>query len=74
VRGVHLEVDRLSVDALIRASDSVGLVLDLPLDLLEVVEAAAWNVVELSPFFLSSNRFGSVRNMDRIVFGLVGTC
>jgi hypothetical protein len=62
----------LSVDALVRASDPVGLVLNLPLDFLEVVEAAAWNVVELSPFFLTSNGFGSVRDMDRIVFGPVG--
>jgi hypothetical protein len=64
----------LSVDALVRAGDSVGLVLNLPLDFLEVVEAAAWNVVELSPLFLTSNRFGSVRDVDGVIFGLVGAC
>ena len=74
VRRVDLEVYRLSVDALVRASDSVGLVLNLPLDFLEVVEAAAWNVVELSPFFLASNRFGSVRDVDGVIFGFVVAC
>jgi hypothetical protein len=74
VRRVDLEVDRLPVDALVRASDSVGLVLNLPLDFLEVVEAAAWNVVELSPFFLASNRFGSVRDVDGVIFGFVVAC
>jgi hypothetical protein len=64
----------LSVDTLVRAGDSVSLVLNLSLDLLEVVKAAAWNVVELSPLFLTSDRFGSVRDVDRIVFGLVGAC
>lgn len=74
MRRVDLKVDRLSVDALVRASDSVGLVLNLPLDFLEVVEAAAWNVVELSPFFLASNRFGSVRDVDGVIFGFVVAC
>jgi hypothetical protein len=72
VRGVYFEIDRLSVDAFVRASDSVGLILDLSLDFLEVVEAAAWNMVELSPFILASDRFGCVRDVDCIIFGPVG--
>jgi hypothetical protein len=31
-------------------------------------------VVELSPFFLASNRLGSVRDVDGVVFGPVGAC
>lgn len=62
----------LSVDAFVRARDSVGLGLDLPLDFLKVVETAARDVVELSPLILASNRFGSVWDMDSVVFGLVG--
>lgn len=72
VRRVHLEVDGLSVDALVRACDPVGLIFNLPLDFLEIVESAAGDVVELSPLVLTGDGLGGVRNVDCIVFGLVG--
>jgi hypothetical protein len=72
VRGVDFEVDGLSVDALVRACDPVGLVFNLPLDFLEIVESTARNVVELSPFILTSDRLGGVRDVDCVVFGFVG--
>lgn len=31
-------------------------------------------MVELSPFFLASNRFGSVRDVDGVIFGFVVAC
>jgi hypothetical protein len=72
VRGVDLEVDGLSVDALVRACDPVGLILNLPLDFLEIVESAARDVVELSPLVLTGDGLGGVRDVDCIVFGFVG--
>lgn len=49
MRRVDLEVDRLSVDALVCACHSRRLVLDFSLDIGEVCEASVGDVVELSP-------------------------
>ena len=65
-------MDGLSVDALVRACNPVGLILNLPLDFLEIVESAAGDVVELSPLVLTGDRLGGVRDVDCIVFGFVG--
>lgn len=48
--GIDLEVDGLSVDALVRAGHTRGLVLDLTLDIREVCELPAGDVMELCPF------------------------
>ena len=67
VRRVDLEVDGLSVDAFVVASNSRRLILDLALHLLEVVESSTGYVIELAPFVLSGYRCGSMRHVDFIV-------
>jgi hypothetical protein len=68
VRRVDLEVDGLSVDALVVSCDSGRLVLDLAPDLGEVVVSPPGDVEELSPFLLSGDARGGVGNVDLIVF------
>lgn len=69
---VDLKVDGLTIDALVVSSNSGRLVLNLPLDLTEIVEATTGNVVELSPFVLTSNRGRGVWHVNLIAFGSVG--
>lgn len=47
--GVNLEVDGLTIDALVVSCNPRGLILDLPLDVAEVVEPPVRDVVKLSP-------------------------
>lgn len=49
MRRVNLEVDGLSVDSLVTASDASRLVLDLTLHIAKVCVAAADNVMKLGP-------------------------
>jgi hypothetical protein len=56
VRRVDFEVYGLPVDALVIACYPRRLVLDFPLDILEFRKPSIWYMVELSPFWLSSNR------------------
>lgn len=72
MRRVDLEIDGLAVDTLVVASNSSRLVLNLPLDLTEVIEATTGDVVELSPFILTSNRGRGVWHVDLIALGSVG--
>jgi hypothetical protein len=72
MRRVDLQVDGLTVDALVVSSNSGRLVLNLPLDLTEIVEATTGNVVELSPFVLTSNRGRGVWHVYLIALGSVG--
>lgn len=58
---VDLEVDGLSVDALVATSDAICLLLDFALDLGKVIPFPARNVIKLSPLFLSSDACWSVR-------------
>jgi len=53
MRRVDLKVDRLPVDALVVPSYSRRLIFNLSLDVLEVCEPPAHQVVELCPFLLS---------------------
>lgn len=69
---VDLQVDGLTVDTLVVSSNSGRLVLNLPLDLTKIVEAAAGDVIELSPFVLASDRGRSVWHVNLIAFGSVG--
>lgn len=69
---VDLQIDGLTVDTLVVSSNSGRLVLNLSLDLTEIVEATARDVVELSPFILASDRGWSVWHVDLIAFGSVG--
>ena len=67
---VDFEVDRLAVDALVVARDTRRLALNLALDLLEVVEPPAGNVVKLGPFALAGDRSRRVRDMDSVAVRL----
>jgi hypothetical protein len=64
---VDLEIDRLAIDALVVSCYPRGLVLDLLLYLLEIVEFASGLMMKLSPFILASNTRWSMRNMDLVV-------
>lgn len=50
MRRVDLEVDRLSVDALVVAGNPRGFVLDFALHVGEVAESTVWDMMELGPF------------------------
>jgi hypothetical protein len=67
VRGVDLQVDRLSVDTLVVSCYPRGFVLDLAFDVGEVVEALAGDVEKLSPFLLAGYTCGCVGYVDLIV-------
>lgn len=71
MRGVDLEVDRLSVDALVASSYPGRLVLNLPLDLTKVVELATRDVTKLGPFVLTSYTSWRMRYVNLITLGLV---
>lgn len=68
---VNLEVNGLSVDALVISSYPRCLVLNLPLDLAKILEPPAGQVVELRPFVLCSNACRRVWCVDLIVIWLV---
>ena len=55
MRGVNLEVDRLPVDPLVVSSNPSRLILDFPLDILELCEPSIWQVMELCPLWLCCN-------------------
>ncbi len=63
---VDLEVDGLAVDALVVTGNACRLVLNLPLDVGEVGEAAVGNVVELCPLGAARRGGRSVRVAGRI--------
>ena len=71
MRGVDLQVDRLSVDAFVRAGNSAGFVLNFSLYLSKVVPPTARYMVELRPLFLTSNARRGVRYVDFIMVWLV---
>lgn len=68
---VDLEVDGLSVDALVVAGNPGRLVFDLPLDVREVVEASSRDMMELGPLTLARHACGGVRHMHLILGRLV---
>lgn len=59
--GVDLEVNGLSVDALVVAGDTGSLVLDLALDVAEVVESSVRDVMELCPLGTAGSTGRSIR-------------
>ena len=75
MRRVDLEVDRLSVDALVVTGNSGCLVLNLALDIAKIVEPAVGYVVELCPLGTASSTRGSIRIACRVgsvfIFGNV---
>lgn len=69
---VHLQVDRLPVDALVVSRYSRCFGLDLALDLCKVIEPPPGNVQELSPLLLSCYAGRCVRHVDFVaLFGIV---
>lgn len=54
MRRVDLEVDRLPVDSLVVSSNPSRLILDFPLDILELSKPSIWQVMKLCPFWLCS--------------------
>lgn len=63
---VDLQVDWLSVDALIVSSYPRGFILNLPLHLLKVSVLLAGSMMEFGPFRLLSYRGSSMWNMDLV--------
>jgi hypothetical protein len=64
MRRVYLEVDRLSVDALVASCDTRSLCFNLPLHLCEVIPTPSWHMVKLCPFLLARDAGWRVRHMD----------
>ena len=52
MRRVDLQMDWLSIDAFVVASDARGLILNLSLHVCKVLKSPAGNVVEFGPFIL----------------------
>lgn len=71
MRRVDLQVYGLPVDALVVACYPRGLSFDLTLNLGEIVEPAAGNMVKFGPFLLPCYTRGSMRDMHFMVVGLV---
>lgn len=65
--GVNLEVDGLSVDALVVSRYPCRLVLNLAPDLGEVVVSPPWDVQKFSPFLLSGDTCWCVGHVYFIV-------
>jgi hypothetical protein len=68
---VYLEVDWLSVDALVAPCYARSLCFNLPLDLGEIVPPPAWDVVKLCPFLLTGDAGWSVGHVYFVVAGFV---
>jgi len=71
MRRVYLQVDRLSIDALVVSCYPGSLCLDLPFYLGKVIKSPPGYMMELSPFLLSSYTSGSMWDVDFIIGGLV---
>ena len=61
MRRVDLEVNRLSVDTLVGASNSRCLILDFSLDITKICEPPAGDMVELCPLGFPCSCRGSIR-------------
>jgi len=65
---VYLEIDGLTVDPLVGSCYSRRLILDFPLDILEVCELAPRDMMELCPFSLRCRHASwCVRDVDFVV-------
>ena len=68
MRRVDLEVDRLSVDALIVPCYAGCFVLDLVFDVFEVLKCSSWQMVEFCPFAMSSYTCCGMWNVEIPIF------
>jgi hypothetical protein len=68
VWGVHLQVDRLPVDALVVSRYPRCLGLNLTLDLAKIIEPPTGNVQKLSPFLLSCDACWGVWHVNFVAF------
>jgi hypothetical protein len=71
MRRIDLEVDRLSVDALVAPRDARSLCFNLPFDLGEIKPSPAGNVVKFRPFLLAGDAGWCVRHVYFIGGGFV---
>jgi len=71
MRREDLQVDRLSVDALVASRNPCRLRFDLLLHLREVIELAPRKMVKLGPFVLTGNTRSRVGDVNLIGFGLI---
>ena len=71
VGGVDLQVNGLSIDALVAARHSCRFVFDLALDIGEVAEPSVGHMVELGPFRAPGDARGPVRVGIGIGYGLI---
>lgn len=71
MRREDLQIDRLSVDALVASRDPCRLRFYLLLHLRKVIEFTPWEVVKLGPFVLTGNTSGSVWDVDLVRVRLV---
>ena len=68
---VDLQVDGLSIDALIVPCDACRLVLNLPFDVGEVVEPSTRDVMKLCPLSLSGHARRRMRHVHLVIGGFV---
>lgn len=68
-----LEIDRLSIDALVASCDPCRLRFNLLLHLSKVIKLAPRQVVEFGPFVLTGNTSSRMWDMDLIGFRLIIT-
>lgn len=61
MRGVDFEIDGLSIDALVAASDSCGFIFNFPFDIGKVVEPSVGYVMKLCPFRSAGSRRRTIR-------------
>lgn len=66
MRGVDLEIDRLTVDAFVATCDPRRLILNLSLDVRKISEPSAGNVMELGPLRATSNSRRSIGVVEGI--------
>lgn len=71
MRRVDLEIDGLTVDALVVARYPSSLVLNLAPHFTKVEELPPRNVQELGPFILACDACGGVRDVDLVALGLL---
>jgi hypothetical protein len=69
MRREDLEVDRLTVDALVATGNTGGLVLYLALYVAKVCESSVWDMMELCPLIPESLVWVSIAGTDRL-FGI----
>ena len=66
---VDLQVDGLSIDALVVSRDACRLILNLPFDVGKVVESSTGDMMKLCPFPLSGHARRRMKNVHLVIGG-----